>query len=128
MKVPKWLIIAALAIAGLLWWYQGGNVPDSLPDWLRLSTPTSDSDVAEYRLTGGFPAAATLAVFKKLASLSQGNQVEAIEELKFQGLVWETTEGQEVRVLNRQRSSRLVEVQNLGTFESYWTYADALEK
>ncbi|MGD8382129.1 MAG: hypothetical protein PVJ11_08295 [Syntrophobacterales bacterium] len=126
MKIPKWLIVAALVLAGLAWWHQGGNVPDFVPDWLRVSTPVTSTDAIEYSLIGGFPAAASRAVFKKLTTLSQGEKLKAIEELKDQGLVWETLDGQSVRVLSRKRGSKVVEVQNIGSSDSYWTYVDAL--
>jgi hypothetical protein len=77
-------------------------------------------------LIGGFPAAASRAVFKKLTALSHGEKSESIEELKGQGLVWETLDGQRVRVVSRKRGSKVVEVQNIGSSDSYWTYADAL--
>jgi hypothetical protein len=79
-------------------------------------------------LIGGFPAAASRAVFKKLTALSHGENSEAVEELKDQGLVWETIDGQRVRVLSRKRGSKVLEVQNIGSFDSYWTYVDALGK
>ena len=126
MKIPKWLIVAALVLAGVAWWHQGGNVPDFVPDWLRVSTPVTSTDAKEYSLIGGFPAAASRAVFKKLTTLSQGENLKAIEELKDQGLVWETLDGQSVRVLSRKRGSKVVEVQNIGSSDSYWTYVDAL--
>ena len=71
MKIPKWLIVVALVLGGLIWWHQGGNVPDFVPDWLRITTPVTSSDGPEYSLIGGFPAAASKAVFKKLTVLSQ---------------------------------------------------------
>jgi hypothetical protein len=101
-------------------------VPDFVPDWLRVSTPVTSTDAIEYSLIGGFPAAASRAVFKKLTTLSQGEKLKAIEELKDQGLVWETLDGQSVRVLSRKRGSKVVEVQNIGSSDSYWTYVDAL--
>ena len=128
MKIPKWLIVVALAVGGLMWWHQGGNVPDVVPDWLRSKTPVNNSDATEYSLIGGFPAAASRAVFKKLTALSLGEDSETIEELKDQGLVWETIDGQRVRVLSRKRGSKVVEVQNIGNSGSYWTYAEALSK
>ena len=128
MKVPKWLIVAGLGLAALLWWYQWGNVADSVPEWLRTSTPTNDSTAAEYHLNGGFPAATNMSVFKKYAALSRGKNSEAIQELKDQGLVWETIEGQRVRVLSKKPGSKAVEVQDVGSFDSYWTYAEALQK
>jgi hypothetical protein len=126
MKIPKWLIVAALVLGGLAWWHRGGNLPDFVPDWLRVSTPVTSTDATEYSLIGGFPAAASRAVFKKLTTLSQGEKLKAIEELKDQGLVWETLDGQSVRVLSRKRGSKVVEVQNIGSSDSYWTYVDAL--
>jgi len=128
MKIPKWLIVVALGIGGLMWWHQGGNLPDFVPDWLRSTTSVNSLEATEYSLIGGFPAAASRAVFKKLTALSHGENSEAIEELKGQGLVWETIDGQRVRVLSRKRGSKVVEVQNIGSFDSYWTYADALGK
>jgi hypothetical protein len=83
---------------------------------------------AEYQLSGGFPAASSRTVFKKLSALTQAQDAEAIQELKSQGLTWETVEGQSVRLISKNRGSKIVEVQNIGSFDSYWTYADALEK
>ena len=128
MKIPKWLIVAALALGGLVWWHKGGNMPDFMPDWLRTTTPVTSTDATEYSLIGGFPAAASRAVFKKLTALSHGEKAETIEELKSQGLVWETIDGQRVRVLSRKRGSKVVEVQDIGSSDSYWTYAEALGK
>ncbi len=128
MKIPKWLIVVALVLGGLMWWHQEGNMPDFVPDWLRITTPVTSPDATEYSLIGGFPAAATRAVFKKLAALSHGEKLETIEELKGQGLVWETLDGQRVRVLSRKRGSKVVEVQDIGSSDSYWTYVDALGK
>jgi hypothetical protein len=128
MKIPKWLIVVALSIGGLMWWHQGGNLPDFVPDWLRSTTPVNSLDATEYSLIGGFPAAASRAAFKKLTALSHGENSETIGELRDQGLVWETVDGQRVRVLSRKRGSKVVEVQNIGSFDSYWTYADALGK
>jgi hypothetical protein len=128
MKIPKWLIVVALGLGGFLWWYHGGNLPDFVPDWLRSTTSVSSPDSTEYSLIGGFPAAASRAVFKKLTALSQGEKSETIEDLRDQGLVWETIDGQRVRVLSKKRGSKVVEVQNIGSSDSYWTYADALAK
>ena len=128
MKIPKWLIVVVLVLAGLMWWHQGGNVPDFVPDWLRITTPVTSTDATEYSLIGGFPAAASRAVFKKLTTLSHGEDSETIEELKGQGLVWETLDGQRVRILSRKRGSKVVEVQDIGSSGSYWTYAEALGK
>ncbi|NIQ92023.1 MAG: hypothetical protein GWN93_24800 [Deltaproteobacteria bacterium] len=128
MKIPKWLIVVALVLGGLMWWHQEGNMPDFVPDWLRITTPVTSPDATEYSLIGGFPAAATRAVFKKLAALSHGEKLETIEELKGQGLVWETLDGQRVRILSRKRGSKVVEVQDIGSSDSYWTYVDALGK
>jgi hypothetical protein len=128
MKVPKWLIVAGLGLIAFLWWQQGGDVTDRLPDWLRTSSTKEDSGAIEYTLVGGFPAATTMSVFKKCAALSQGNNVEAIQELKYQGLVWETVQGQRVRLLGGKPNTKLVQVQDIGSFDSYWTYAEALEK
>ena len=128
MKIPKWLIVVALGLGGFLWWYHGGNLPDFVPDWLRSTTSVNSPDTTEYTLIGGFPAAVSRAVFKKLTALSQGEKSETIEDLRDQGLVWETIDGQRVRVLSRKRGSKVVEVQNIGSSDSYWTYADALAK
>ena len=128
MKIPKWLIVVALGLGGLIWWHQGGNLPDFVPDWLRGTTSVNSPEATEYILIGGFPAAASRAVFKKLAALSHGENSETVEELKDQGLVWETIDGQRVRVLSRKRGSKVLEVQNIGSFDSYWTYVDALGK
>ena len=103
-------------------------MPDFVPDWLRTTTPVTSTDATEYSLIGGFPAAASRAVFKKLTALSHGEKAETIEELKSQGLVWETIDGQRVRVLSRKRGSKVVEVQDIGSSGSYWTYVDALGK
>ena len=128
MKIPKWLIAVALVLGGLMWWHQEGNMPDFVPDWLRITTPVTSPDATEYSLIGGFPAAATRAVFKKLTALSHGEKLETIEELKNQGLVWDTIDGQRVRILTRKRGSKVVEVQDIGSSDSYWTYVDALGK
>jgi hypothetical protein len=90
-----------------MWWHQGGNMPDFVPDWLRITTPVTS---------------------QKLAALSHGEKLETIEELKGQGLVWETLDGQRVRILSRKRGSKVVEVQDIGSSDSYWTYVDALGK
>ena len=124
VKIPKWLIVLALAFGILAWWHHSGN----LPDWFQISSPTTDSESVEYQLSGGFPAASSRTVFKKLSALSQAQDPEAIQELKSQGLTWETVEGQSVRLISEERRSKIVEVQNIGSFDSYWTYADALEK
>jgi len=79
-------------------------------------------------LAGGFPAAASLEDFRRLSALSQGNNDQAIQRLRDQGLVWETTEGLRVRVVTQRVSSREVEVQEVETGKAYWTYADALER
>jgi len=99
-----------------------------VPDWLRSTTSVNSPDATEYSLIGGFSAAASRAVFKKLTALSHGENSETIEELKDQGLVWETIDGQRVRVLRRKRGSKVVDVQNIGNYDSYWTCADALGK
>ena len=117
-----------VAFGVLVWWHQSGKLPAWLPDWLQSSSPTTDSESVEYHMLGGFPAASSRAVFKRLSALSQGQDQEAIEELQSQGLAWETTDGQIVRLLSRKRGSTIVEVQNIGSFDSYWTYADALVK
>ena len=128
VKVPRWLIVLALALGILAWLYQSGNLPDWIPDWLTVSSPTTDSESSEYQLSGGFPAASSMAIFKKMSALSQGQDQETIQELKSQGLAWETIEGQSVRLISKKRDSKIVEVQNIGSFDSYWTYADALEE
>jgi hypothetical protein len=128
MKIPKWLIVVALGLGGFLWWYHGGNLPDFVPDWLRTTTSVNSPDATEYTLIGGFPAAASRAEFKKLTALSQGEKSESIEDLRDQGLVWETIDGQRVRVLSRKRGSKVVQIQNIGSSDSYWTYADALAR
>jgi hypothetical protein len=125
MKIPKWLLVVALGLGGLMWWQHGGNVSDFVPDWLRTTTSVNTQGAAEYSLIGGFPAAASRAVFKKLTALSDGANSETIEELKSQGLVWETLDGQRVRVLSRKRGSKVAEVQDIGSSGSYWTYAEA---
>ena len=129
MKIPKWVIVVALGLGGLMWWHQGDNLQDYVPDWLRSTTSSVNSpEATEYSLIGGFPAAASRAVFKKLTTLSHGENSETIEELKGQGLVWETLDGQRVRVLGRKRGSKVVKVQDIGSSNSYWTYAEALGK
>jgi hypothetical protein len=128
VKVPRWLIVLALAFGMLAWWHHSGNLPTWVPDWLQTSSPATDSVSAEYQLSGGFPAASSRTVFKKLSALTQAQDAEAIQELKSQGLAWETVEGQSVRLISKKRGSKIVEVQNIGSFDSYWTYADALEK
>lgn len=128
VKVPRWLIVLALAFGILAWLHQSGDLPDWVPDWLTTSSPATDSESLEYHLSGGFPAATSRAVFKRLSAFSRGQAQDAIEELKSQGLAWETTAGQSVRLISRERGSKIVEVQNIGSFDSYWTYADALEK
>ena len=128
VKVPRWLIVLALAFCILGWWHHSGNMPAWVPDWLQTSSPATDSESVEYQLSGGFPAASSRAVFKKLSALSQAQDPEAIQELRSQGLAWETVGGQSVRLISKNRGSKIVEVQNIGSFDSYWTYADALEK
>ena len=81
MKIPKWLIVVALGLGGLMWWHQGGNLPDFVPDWLRSTTSVNSPEETEYSLIGGFPAAASRAVFKKLTALTRGKNSETIEEL-----------------------------------------------
>jgi hypothetical protein len=83
---------------------------------------------SEYRLAGGYPAAASLEVFRRLSALSQAENTQDLQRLKDQGMVWETTEGQKVQVLARRGSFREVQVQEVGTGKSYWTYVEALEK
>ncbi len=128
MKIPRWLIVLALAFGILAWWHHSGNLPAWVPDWLQASKPATDSELVEYQLLGGFPAASSRTVFKKLSAFSQAQDPEAIQELKNQGLVWETVDGQSVRLISKNRGSKVVEVQNIGSFDSYWTYIDALEK
>jgi hypothetical protein len=69
-----------------------------------------------------------LEVFRRLSALSQADNNQALQSLKEQGLVWETTEGKKVQVLTRRGSFREVQVQEEGTGKSYWTYVEALEK
>ncbi|MGE5311521.1 MAG: hypothetical protein ACM3MN_07235 [Nitrospirota bacterium] len=83
---------------------------------------------AEYRLAGGYPAATSLDVFRRLSALSQADNSDALQKLKDDGLVWETSEGQKVQVLTRRGHYREVQVQEVGTGKSYWTYIEALEK
>jgi hypothetical protein len=121
-----WLVVAALGIGAFLWWDQGGTLPDWAPRWIQEKRPGVER--AEYRLAGGYPAAATLEVFRRMNALSQADNSQALQRLKDQGLVWETTEGQKVQVLTRRGSLREVQVQEVGTGKSYWTYIEALEK
>lgn len=124
----RWLVLLALGLGALVWWHQGGTLPHWAPDWARSSAPSGEAAKAEYRLAGGFPAAASLEDFRRLSAISQGNNDQAIQRLRDQGLAWETTEGLRVRVLSQRVSSREVEVREVETGKAYWTYADALEK
>jgi len=121
-----WLVVAALGISAFVWWDQGGTLPNWAPH--RMQRKTLRVERADYRLAGGYPAAANLEVFRRLSALSQADDNQAIQKLKDQGLVWETTEGQKVQVLTRRGSFREVQVQELQTGRSYWTYVEALEK
>lgn len=120
-----WLLLSALGISVFVWWDQGGMLPKWAPHWQRK---TLGVERAEYRLAGGYPAAMTLDVFRKLSALSRADNNQALQKLKDQGLAWETTEGQMVRVLTRRGSFREVQVHEVGTGKSYWTYAEALER
>ena len=124
----RWLVLLVLGVGALMWWHQGGTLPDWMPDWGRRSAPSGESARAEYHLAGGFPAAASLDVFRRLSALSQGNSDQTIQRLRDQGLVWETSEGLRVQVVSQRASSREVEVREVDTGKAYWTYADALEK
>jgi hypothetical protein len=121
-----WLVVAVVGIAAFLWWDRGGTLPKWTPRWTQRKTLAVER--VEYRLAGGYPAAATLDVFRRLSALSQGDNSQALQELKEKGLVWETMEGQKVQVLTRRGSFREVQVQEVGTGNSYWTYIEALEK
>ncbi len=121
-----WLVVAALGISAFVWWDQGGTLPNWAPHWMQRKTLRVER--ANYRLVGGYPAAASLEVFRRLSALSQADNNQALQKLKDQGLVWETTEGQKVQVLTRRGSFREVQVQELQTGKSYWTYVEALEK
>jgi len=121
-----WVLAAALGISVFVWWDQGGKLPKWAPHWIRGRTPGVER--TEYRLAAGYPAASTLEVFRRLSALSQADNGQALQRLKDQGLAWETTEGQKVRVLTRRGSFREVQVQDVGTGKSYWTYVEALEK
>jgi len=120
------LVVAALAISAFFWWDQGGTLPHWAPRWMQPEALRVEG--ADYRLAGGYPAAATLEVFRRLNALSQAHNEQTLQTLKDQGLVWETAEGQKVRVLTRRGSFREVQVQELQTGKSYWTYVDALER
>ncbi len=124
----RWLVLLVLGLGALMWWHQGGTLPHWVPDWVPRRAPSGEDARAEYRLAGGFPAAASLDVFRRLSALSQGDNSQTIQRLRDQGLAWETTEGLRVRVLSQRGSSREVEVREVETGETYWTYADALEK
>jgi hypothetical protein len=121
-----WLLLSALGICAFVWWDQGGTLPKWASDWMQRKTPRIES--AEYRLAGGYPAAASLEVFRRLSALSQADNNQALQTLKDQGLMWETTEGQKVQVLTRRGSLREIQVQEVGSGKSYWTYVEALEK
>jgi len=121
-----WSLVSALGISAFVWWDQGGTLPNWAPHWMQRKTLGVER--AEYRLAGGYPAAMTLDVFRRLSALSQADNSEALQKLKDQGLVWETSEGQKVQVLTRRGSFREVEVQEVGTGKSYWTCIEALEK
>jgi hypothetical protein len=124
----RWLVVLVLGLGGLMWWHQGGRLPNWAPEWARSIAPSGEAAKREYRLVGGFPAAASLEDFRTLAALSQGNNDQAIQRLRDQGLVWETIEGLKVRVVSQRPSSREVEVREVESGKAYWTYADALEK
>jgi hypothetical protein len=124
----RWFIFLVLGLGALVWWHQGGTLPDWAPDWGRSIAPSGEAAKREYHLVGGFPAAASLDDFRTLAALSQGNKDEAIQRLRDQGLAWETTEGLRVRVVSQRPSAREVEVREVESGKAYWTYADALEK
>lgn len=121
-----WLLMVALGISAFVWWDQGGRLPKWVPRWMQGKTARLER--AEYRLAAGYPAASNLEVFRRLSALSQGDNSQDLQKLKDQGLVWETTEGQKVQVLTSRGSFREVQVQEVGTGKSYWTYVDALEK
>lgn len=120
------MVLAALGICAFVWWHEGGTIPNWAPDWLPRKAVTAER--LEYRLAGGYPAAASLEVFRRLTAFSQAANNQAAQRLKEQGLVWETTEGPRVHVLNRRGSFREVQVQEVETGKSYWTYVEALEK
>ena len=124
-KLRTWWLLA-LAICAFVWWYRGGTFPDLAPDWGRREAPVADRPV--YRLAGGYPAAASLDVFQRMGALSQGENNEEIQGFKQKGLVWETTEGQKVVLLSQRGPFKEVQVQEVGSGKSYWTYVDALEK
>jgi hypothetical protein len=124
----RWFILLILGLGALVWWHQGGTLPDWAPDWGRSIAPSGEAAKREYHLVGGFPAAASLDDFRTLAALSQGNNDQAIQRLRDRGLVWETTEGLKVRVVRQRASSREIEVREVESGKAYWTYADALEK
>ncbi|HYA01992.1 MAG TPA: hypothetical protein VEI04_02630 [Syntrophobacteria bacterium] len=124
----RWLALLVLGLGALIWWYQGNTFPKWAPDWGRRSAPSGEAAKAEYRLAGGFPAAASLDVFRRLSALSQGDDDQTTQRLRDQGLVWETTEGLRVQVVSQRASSREVEVREVVTGKAYWTYVDALEK
>ena len=121
-----WLLVFALGTSAFVWWNQGGTLPKGVPHSTQRKAPGVER--SEYRLGGGYPAASSLDVFRRLSALSQADNNQALQNLKEQGLVWETTEGQKVQVLTRRGSFREVQVQEVGTGKSYWTYVEALEK
>jgi hypothetical protein len=124
----RWLVLLVLGLGALVWWHEGGTLPDWAPDWGRPIAPSGEAAKAEYHLVGGFPAAASLDDFRTVSALSQGNNEQAIQRLRDRGLVWETTEGLKVRVVRQRASSREIEVREVESGKAYWTYADALEK
>ena len=121
-----WLLVSALGISAFVWWDQGGTLPKWARHWMQRKAPGVEQ--SEYRLAGGYPAAASLEVFRRLSALSQADNNQALQKLKEQGLVWETTESQKVQVLTRRGSFREVQVREVGTGKTYWTYVEALEK
>jgi hypothetical protein len=122
----SWLLLSALGICAFVWWDRGGTLPNWAQRSLQGKAPIAER--SEYRLAGGYPAAASLDVFRRLSALSQADNNQALQKLKEQGLVGETTEGQKVQVLTRRGSFREVQVQEVGTGKTYWTYVEALEK
>ena len=121
-----WLLLSALGICAFVWWDQGAMLPTWATRWMQRKAPGVER--SEYRLAGGYPAAASLEVFRRLSALSQADNNQSLQKLKDQGLVWETTENQKVQVLTRRGSLREVQVQEVGSGKSYWTYVEALEK
>jgi len=121
-----WLLLSALGVCAFVWWDQGATLPTWTTRWMQQKAPGVER--SEYRLVGGYPAAANLEVFRRLSALSQADNNQALQRLKEQGLVWETTESQKVQVLTRRGSFKEVQVQEVGTGKTYWTYVEALEK